>query len=698
MQYKKSFFFSLTAFVLIFVAAKWNTIDNSQKESIILQTMMAGLNQLHFQPVQIDDQFSANVYDLYMKRLDRGKRFLTYHDYNKLKKYQYDIDDQIQNGNYELFNLSADLMIASLQKTKNFYKEILTVPFDFDKVEYIELDGEKRKFAENDTELKELWRKQLKYETLTRVEERLEAKEEGKEEWVDKSLEEIEKLSRQSIEDRYDRWFNSLEKLDRMDRMSVYLNSITGIYDPHTNYLEPIDKQTFDFNMSGRLEGIGAQLTQDGDYTKVSTIVPGGPAWKAGELEVDDLILKVTQGDDGEAENVVGLNLDDVVSKIRGKKGTVVRLFIRKADESEKEIKITRDEIIFEETYAKSLLLDLPDTEQVGYVYLPRFYADYEKTKRSCSQDVADEIDKLKAEGAKGIILDLRNNGGGYLQEVINMTGLFIEDGPVVQEKYRMRDAIVRKDRDEAIHYDGPLVVLVNGFSASASEIISAALQDYGRAIIVGSKSTYGKGTVQQFIDLDRAIQGNSDVKPLGSLRVTIRKYYRIDGGSVQLKGVEPDIILPDNYAFIDTGEKDQEFPLEWTEIQSATYDASKFQIANLKEIIESSEERIKENEVFGLITQNAHRVKSMREKTSYPLNLKDYQTSEANRLAEAKRFEDIQREIVDLDVRNLQADEAEINATDKAKKLNSDFVESVKTDVYLEEAMRIVQDIIAKE
>jgi len=696
MNLKKPLFFSLIALAILFVAAQQPNNDPVFKESMILRAMMAGLTQLHFEPVVLDDKFSSNVYDLYLERLNGGKRFLTYNEYNQLQKYQYEIDDQITAASMEFFSLSYDLITTSLQKTKGFYKEVLDQPFDYDKVEYIELDSEKRKLAENDTELKENWRRQMKYETMVRIADRLESKEEGNEEWKDKTFEEIEESSREAIRERYDRWFNGLEKLDRMDRFSNYLNAITSIYDPHTSYLEPIDKQTFDMNMSGKLEGIGATLTLDGDYTKVNSIVPGGPAWSAGELEVDDLILKVTQGKKGEAENVVGFNLDEVVSRIRGKKGTLVKLYIRKPDNSEKTIEITRDEVKLDRTWAKSLKLDLPDTEEIGYIHLPRFYGDFVKDGRTCSGDIEKEVGKLVDEGAKGIVLDLRNNGGGYLQEVINMTGLFIEDGPVVQEKDRRRDEpFVRNDKDPKVQYDGPLVVLVNEFSASASEIIAAALQDYGRAVIIGSSSTYGKGTVQQFIDLDQAIRGNDDVKPLGSLRVTIRKYYRIDGGSVQLKGVEPDIVLPDSYAFIDTGEKDQEFPLAWTEVDPADFTDKQTAIPGMQRIIAASERRVKDNESFGLITQNAYRIKDLRDNTKYPLNLLEYQAEEKKRDEESKRFEDLDDEIEGLSVSNLKSDMERINESEKSQEVNEGFMESMKTDIYVAEAMRVLSDII---
>ena len=308
----------------------------------------------------------------------------------------------------------------------------------------------------------------------------------------------------------------------------------------HTGYFEPIDRENFNIGMSGKLKGIGARLTTDGDFTKISEIIVGGPAWKKGELEKDDLITKVAQDVDDEPVDLTGMVLDDVVQLIRGEPGTTVYLWVKKADGSVEEISIVRDVVVIDESYAKSLILESEDeNENVGYIRLPRFYGDYQnRDGRQCSDDIRKEIEKLQDENVKGIILDLRNNGGGYLSEVVKMSGLFIEEGPVVQVKNRGRKPHVLNDEDSRVQYDGAVVVMVNQFSASASEILAAALQDYGRAVIVGTAtSTHGKGTVQRFWDLDNAIQGHTEIKPLGSIKLTIQNYYRVNGGFCSVEG-----------------------------------------------------------------------------------------------------------------------------------------------------------------
>ena len=357
-----------------------------------------------------------------------------------------------------------------------------------------------------------------------------------------------------------------MDKIDESDWLSIYLNSITTIYDPHTAYFPPQDKENFDIAMSGQLEGIGARLTSKGGFIVVAEIVPGSACWRQGQLKVGDKILKVGQGDE-EPIDITDMRTDHAVKYIRGKKGTEVRLTVKQVDGSVITIPIIRDIVILEETYTKSAVID-----NKGYINLPKFYADFSGNGgRDCSDDVKNEILKLKEEGVEGIILDLRNNGGGSLQDVVEMAGLFIKEGPIVQVKAKVGKPRVYSDTDESVYYDGPLVVMVNTYSASASEILAAAMQDYGRAVIVGgSPTTFGKGTVQRAFDLDGFVsEAYDEIKPLGALKLTLQKFYRIDGGTTQLKGVTPDIILPDTWSYLNVGEKDQEFPIPWDEIGS---------------------------------------------------------------------------------------------------------------------------------
>ena len=416
-------------------------------------------------------------------------------------------------------------------------------------------------------------------------------------------------------------------------------------FDPHSGYYEPKDKENFDIGMSGTLEGIGARLQTEGDYTKVVSIVPGGPAWKGKDLEENDLIMKVTQEDDEEGVDVTGFRLDDVVKMIRGKKGTKVKLSVKKVDGSIEDIIIVRDVVIIEESYAKSAILNFPDKIQnIGYIKLPRFYADFSRRGGpSCSKDIAKELEKLQAQNVNGVILDLRNNGGGSLRDVVKMSGLFIEEGPIVQVKSRSRRPEVLEDVDPRVQYRGPLVVMVNSFSASASEILAAALQDYNRAIIVGSNSTFGKGTVQRFFDLDRAIRGNSEVKPLGEIKMTIQKFYRVNGGSTQLKGVTPDIILPDRYHYFKTGEKDHDFAMEWTEIAPVMYSQNVTRVNDeLNGLRRASEVRVKNSDAFQLVLENAKRLKKQSDETNYTLNFEAHMSQKLQREKESDKYKDM--------------------------------------------------------
>lgn len=667
----------------------------------MVRTLMRGLEYMHYQPADLNDEFATKAYEIYLDNIDSGRRWLTQKDVDKLEALKTQIDDNIQDGELAFFDLSVDLLDAGVTKTKAYYKEILAKPFDFSKEEAVEMDSEKRKFAKNDKELKDFWRRSLKYETLTRYARALKDQEEAGEEAEIKSEEELEAEAREKVMELYDKWYDRINKLKREDRLSDFLNSLTSIFDPHTNYLKPIDKQNFDIRFSGRLEGIGARLQTDGDYTKVVDIVIGGPAWKGKELQENDIITKVAQGEE-EPIDVKGMVVDDVVQYVRGKKGTEVRLTVKSVDGTEKVISIVRDIVYLEESYAKSLILDGPEEgERIGYLYLPSFYADFEnKDGRFCAPDVAKELEKLKEEKVDGIILDLRNNGGGSLRDVVRMSGFFIEEGPIVQVKSRSKKAEVLVDVDDRVQYDGPLVVMVNGFSASASEILAAALQDYGRAVVVGSNSTHGKGTVQRFVDLDRTIRGYEDYKPLGNLKLTTQKFYRINGGSTQLRGVVPDIILPDNFHYIKTGEKQEKYPMKWSEIDAVNYNQNVLRISrdDLRSLADNSANRVDASPVFQKVLQNAKRFKKQRDQSEYPLGLTSYQNFVENRSAEAKKYNGIFDNIINGGVKNLEVDIPAYTGNETKEARNKDFIEDVSKDAYIKETLNIIHDLIKQQ
>jgi carboxyl-terminal processing protease len=696
MKFRRPLFFSVLL-LSVLVAAFYPKADSSQKEAILMRTIFSFMNQLHYEPQEVNDEFSEEFFDLYLERIN-AKRYLSQEDIAQLAPYRRQLDDEVRQSSYDFFNKSLEMLENNLKTIQVFNEEILAQPFDFDRKEDINLDFEEVDYAENEKALRDRWRQILKYETMTRLYRKTKAQNEVGEEGERKSMDDLEAESRKEVKELYEDIFKRMLKLKRENRMSAYFNAFTNIYDPHSTYFEPVEKESFDIDMSGRLEGIGARLFNEGDYTKVSEVMPGGPAWKGKELEKGDLIIKVAQDDDGEWEDITGMLVNEVVQKIRGKPGTKVRLTIKKKDGSLKEISIIRDVIIIEESYAKSLILDgAAEGEKIGYINLPRFYVDFENPDgRFCSKDIATELDKLTAAGVDGIILDLRNNGGGGLYEAIDMSGLFIEKGPIVQVKSRRQKPEILEDANPEVSYNGPLVVLVNQLSASASEILAAALQDYGRAVIVGSKSTYGKGTVQRFFDMDRAVRGMEEIKPLGDIKLTMQKFYRVDGGAVQLKGVVPDIILPDTYAYINIGEKEEERAMEWTEIEPVDFDQDVYKIKNLQELKERSEARVSKNPTFQQVVQNAKRYERLRENSVYPLNMEAYQQKEKAEEQEAEQFKDMFDAVVNKGVYNLDVDLDKVNKNEKNKSMNKDFMEIVSKDIYISETLNILHDMIS--
>ena len=688
---------SLFAGILLIASFLPKPSQNEGKEAVLVKTVLNYVEQLHFRPKSLDDKLSEQLFNYYIESIDGGKRFLTKEDLALLENHRLNLDNQATEGTFTFFDLSIDLLDKSLRKTQVFYRELLAKPFNLNGDATFETDSDKRSFPANDAELKEVWRKLLVYEIISRVNEKLDIQGKGSAEIKAKSTEELEKEAREAVLKLYDEWYERLFKTKRSDRLSIYINSLTHLYDPHSDYFEPIEKQNFDIRFTGKLEGIGATLQTVGDYTKVATVVVGGPAWKTKEVFENDIILKVAQ-EGADFKDISGMVINDVVQQIRGKKGTKVRLLVKKVDGTIKEVEITRDIIELEEGFAKSLLLknDQLPNEKYGYIYLPRFYADFEDPKgRFCAPDVEKEIEKLKAENVKGIILDLRNNGGGSLSDVVKMTGFFIPSGPVVQVKSKESKADVLRDPDSRTQYDGALIVMVNNMSASASEIIAAALQDYGRAIIVGTKSTYGKGTVQRFFDLDMGLRGYEEFKPLGEVKITTQKFYRINGGSTQLKGVTPDIILPDQYHYLEIGEREEDYAMEWTEIAPVGYEPQKSKLQSLDLLRKKSEDRVKSDPSFQMILKNALRIKKQRDQSVMPLSLNAYKQLLKNQEKEAQEFRDAFKNYQIKSVENLAADLSEINADSAKITRNIAFKESVGKDIYLRESLLILNDYI---
>ncbi len=665
------------------------------REQVIVKGITTFVNYVHFSPHELNDSYSEEVFDIYLESLDGRKQFFTSQEVDQLKSSMGKLDDQIKTFDLSFFKESYHLYLEAFERAENIYKKILETPFDYTLNEELQRDPEKLDFQKDTAALQDYWRKILKYETLGRILDKQNARLEDEPEL---SFEEIEVEARKGTREMYDRYFNRMRDfLREEDLFDQYMNAITMANDPHSNYFSPKKKEDFEIDMSGKLEGIGARLTKDGEYTKVVSIVPGGPAWKGKQLEAKDLIAKVAQGDE-EPVDVRGWRTDDVVQLIRGEAGTTVRLFVKKPDETMEEISIVRDEVEIGQSFVKSFIIEDEEIDKrVGYIKLPRFYFEFDGDKRS-STDMAEELRKMNAENVEGVILDLRFNPGGSLSDVVDISGLFIEGGPVVQVKAREDDPYIWKDKDKKVQYDGPLVILVNHFSASASEILAAAMQDYNRAVIVGSTSTFGKGTVQRFFQLDQAFRGNNPYDNLGDVKLTIQKYYRINGGSVQLRGVIPDIILPDTYMYMEMGEKEYDNPLEWTQIDPLEYEQKVFNISNMDMIKSNSQQRIQNNPVFSRIESYARYLKEIRDESITPLDLEKLRELEEKRKARSDKFENLDQVNELLKISNFPGDLDAIQIDSSLIAANQEEMDNIQKDVYINEALWVINDLIESQ
>ncbi len=663
-----------------------------EKDKILIGLIRYALTKGHYEPKQMDDEFSENVFDEFISAIDPFKRFFLQEDINEFSTYRFLIDDQLKNEELTFYNAVYKRFKKRVEESKYYYEEILNHPFDFEKEGTFSVDYNEKPFSKTEAELIKRWQTQLKVSTLSRLNEKVELQEnqiENDSVFVPKSFDEFEKSSRESTKKSLDELYNLMDELDETDWFSVYINTITLQFDPHTNYFAPKDKKRFDISMAGKLEGIGARLQKKDDYTRVAELISGGPAWRAGELEVGDIILKVAQGD-GPPLDIVGMRLDDAIEFIKGKKGTEVRLTLKKIDGKIEVISIIRDVVELEETFAKSSLVEV-DNRLFGVINLPKFYIDFnEKNFRNSATDMEREIEYLKEENVEGLLIDLRNNGGGSLKTAIEIAGLFIQDGPIVQVKYRGESPNVRSDKDKKIQWNGPLVILVNELSASASEIFAAAMQDYNRAVIIGSKQSFGKGTVQNVLPLNNYYKYSKD---LGALKMTIQKFYRINGGSTQLKGVESDIAMPDRYTYLDIGERDEKNPLGWDKIEPAQYTPIN-SYENFDLVVNDSKKRIAANASFMLIDENARWLKEGRDDDIINLNYEKYKEDIDKRFNESKRFDIISKYTNNLD---FQFPSYEIPLMEKDSVLREKreiWHKNLSRDIYVEEALTVLSEL----
>lgn len=658
--------------------------NDDDKIKTIIKNIRNTLTYMHYRPQVINDNFSEDVFHMYFEKIDPAKRYLLQSDFDAFKKDIHNLDDYFNNQDLSFYHATIDTLFIRIKEAKEYSEEILKKPFDFNKEEELLIGDDVIQYAKNKEEAKDYWRKYLKYNTLTEL---IRLQEDSTK--MNLSMVELEKEAREKVSENISDFFRRQLKLKKDKFLTSYVNAFTEKYDPHTSYFSPQDKDDFDVNISGQLEGIGARLQDKKGYATIMEIVIGGPAWKDGQLEVGDQITHVKQKG-GEQVNIVGLLLDEAIRHIRGKKGTEVTLTVKKKDGTIKDIKLIRDVIEQDEVFARSAIVE-KNGEKYGVIYLPEFYTNFnDRNGRDPSEDITKEINELKKENIKGLVFDIRYNGGGSLEEVVEIAGLFIPKGPIVQVRRSDGQLRVHEDRDPSVLYDGPLVIMVNELSASASEILAAAMQDYGRAVVVGSNKTFGKGTVQQFIPVD---QRTFSPDEYGSLKLTIQKFYRISGGSTQLRGVTPDIVLTDLLTYADISESNSHDALPWDQIKEIKFDRwpAKF---NLEEVKAKSAQRLKDNAFLKLIDEAARYYKEYDKIDRVPLNLEKYKADRKLREEIAKKFDSLDVFKTNLKISAPQFELEKYKSDTILREKREDWHKTMMNDFYLEESINILKDI----
>ncbi|KAB2814093.1 carboxy terminal-processing peptidase [Phaeocystidibacter luteus] len=660
------------------------------KDQLVMQIVNDALVNSHFEPKDIDDNLSEEVFISFLDNVDAGKRFFIEADVESLATHKTELDDQFRAGSSAFFDEAYTLMKKRFAEAEGYYKELLASPFDFTIDETYDTDFEADDWAADESELKDRWRRQLKLRILSRIyTDKLDATEE---EPFDFDASETKAREREL--EVHNEWFNNLNDMQRMEWFGAYLNAFSLQFDPHTEYYPPRQQENFEIQMTGQLEGIGAQLRVRGEYVTVESIVTGSASWRQGDLEEGDKIMRVAQEGE-EAIDVVGMSINKVVDMVRGPKGTVVTLTVKKKDGNTMEIAIERDIVELEATFARSVVIG--EEEKIGYIRLPKFYVNfYDSENRNCADDVKAEIEKLKAQDVDGIIFDLRNNGGGSLQAAIDIVGLFIDRGPVVQVKNRRDGAQTYSDYNSGSTYDGPLVVMVNEGSASASEIVAAAIQDYGRGVVIGPQSTHGKGTVQNVFELDRVVGSRfADQKPLGAIKVTTQKFYRINGHTTQLQGVEPDVVLPYAYKYIAWGEKEYPTALEVDEIASTRYErVPQYDESVWNTARENSKMRVDTSAKFARIEAYAKWLEDQQDETVFNLNWETYQADEERRDEEAKQWDKLTRVEDSLYIYPLPSHLTMFESDSAKEEEYKRWYRGLSHDLYLREASYVMHDM----
>ena len=687
MNMKHRYLFLIIPLIFIGFTFSDKKFSDPNKDRLLIEIVKYVVEKGHYNKIEINDDVSEKIFSSLINQFDSQKRFFLKSDIKNFEKYKYKLDDQIKNYDLTFFNLVYETSKLRFEEIKKYYNEIIANPFDFNSKETLDLDFENKDYSKNKNEVKQRWRKQLKFSTLDiallKLGDSLDFID-------DRVYNESLAIVKKNTED----FFEFYEDMDRDDWFSSYINSFLNQLDPHTFYFQPDDKERFDVNISGKFNGIGARLTKTEGTIKIVEIIIGGPIWKDKLLDVGDIILKVSQEGE-EPVDVVGVKLDDAIKLIKGPAKSYVTLTVKKIDGSIRDVKIMRDLVELEEVYAKSTLIS-KENVNYGYISLPKFYVDFSDYKnRNSAEDVKNHIIKLKNNGMQGLILDLRNNGGGSLQTVVDMTGLFIEKGPVVQVKSIGNRKKVLYDRNPEIVWDGPLVVLINEMSASASEILAAALQDYKRAVIIGSEKSFGKGTVQNIIDLNKFIS-NSNFD-MGALKITTDKFYRINGESVQLEGVKSDVVIPDSYMYIFNGERDEKNPLQWDKIDAAYY--TKWNgFKNMNFITSNAQNRINSNNYHKLISKRAEWIKEQRDNKIIPLNFSSYKDYTESNSKKNKLFESISDYSNNLNFKLLKTEKEFIMSNKELLSNRNRWHKNLKRDIFISEGINILEHIFSNK
>jgi carboxyl-terminal processing protease len=679
-----------------------NEEDPKQRYEKILRNLNVLIKEAHFKPRAIDDAFSKTILKSFVEELDDEKNVFLASDIEAFKKYENKIDDEINGASLVSFYEIYKVYQKRIKEVEMIYPALLNAPFNFNEVDSIQMDVEKNDFPKSENERYDIWRKRMKYAVLSKLVDAQEDQEKNKankeiKDFKLKADSTMEREAREQVKKQMTRYYTTKSTNETQDELfSIFVNTITMAIDPHTNYYPPIASREFNESMSGRFYGIGAQLKEEDGHIKIGTLVSGGPAWKGGELKENDEIIKVAQGADAPVD-VTGYSVSDAVKLIRGSsKGSEVRLTVKRIDGSIHVIKIIRDEVKLDNTFAKSAIIN--GKNKIGYIYLPEFYADFERPNGArCAVDIAKEIEKLKAENVSGIILDLRGNGGGSLYDVVQMAGLFIKNGPVCQVKGRDESPNILKDKDDKIQYTGPLAVMVDGTSASASEIFAAAIQDYKRGIIIGANSTYGKGTVQRMISLnpegELSVLSDKNAEDLGNVKITLQKFYRINGGATQLRGVVPDVILPDRYDFLKYREKDVPSALGWDEISKAVYNEEN---NDFNTIVNEEKNELAKNDRFLKLKKSLEQL-NLRSKKAYSLNINQYKLEQKAFKSLIKEIDELSKLSKSLEFKNLASDTATINSAQDKIDNNKQWMKFRVNDIYINESVNVIEKMISQ-